>query len=104
MVADSSAWNRPRESFRPDLAGSLLYPPLDFSRMPDPATAPTQSAILRRLAGARTFRLALEASEFARSLALQRLAATTPGATHSELIREFIRQSFPPGDLPPNLR
>ena len=49
-------------------------------------------------------RLALEASELARRLALTRLRALHPGLTQQELVALWLHASFPDLELPAPLR
>jgi len=61
-------------------------------------------AIVRGLEPRVRLRLALEASELARRLALTRLREAHPGLTQRELVARWLHDSFPTLELPAPLR
>jgi hypothetical protein len=63
-----------------------------------------QREIQRRLGGPARLRLALEMSVAARAMTLARLRLRYPQYTEQELKKALLRESLPPGSLPPPLR
>jgi hypothetical protein len=69
-----------------------------------PDAQAVQLRILRAMSGEDRFRLAIEMSSFARSLAESRIRLEHPEWAESKIVREWIRLAFLPEPLPPGLR
>jgi hypothetical protein len=63
-----------------------------------------QREIQRRLGGPARLQLALEMSVAARTMTLARLRLRYPHYSERELEKVLLRESLPPGNLPPPLR
>lgn len=77
-------------------------------RMPltdtSPAAGAVQLRILRALSGEDRFRLAMEMSLFARSLAESRIRLENPEWPETKVLRELMQLAFLPAPLPPRMR
>jgi hypothetical protein len=62
-----------------------------------------QLQILRGMSGEQRLLLALEMSLFARELARARIRQEHPEWTEAQVVRELLRLSFLPAEMPPGL-